>query len=218
MTGKASGHGLPRRRLALGLAPLGLLLLLGACSSLPSGGRSGPPVEAAAPAWRVGSEWLYSDGYGLRVTRVDGPASAPVTTFQRTDDPSQWVTRRGFLRESSRSGTTERRLLFEDLPPGAGLLLSSRTPLTYRREYAADGETRAHATSWTVEGRERVVVPAGEFDCVILVMRTRSLTGDWTGYERWWFSPQAQNYVRLEYRYGPDEEGARVLTSYRLAR
>ena len=71
--------------------------------------------------------------------------------------------------------------------------------------------------SWTVEGRDTVNVPAGQFDCVILVMRARSLSGDWTGYERWWFSPQAQNYVRMEYRYGPDAEGSRVLTTYNLA-
>ena len=197
--------------------------MLGACSSaLPGLGTRGTVAEAFAPAWRIGSEWQYSDGYGLRVTRVE-PGSAPggdapITTFQRTDAPDQWVRRRGFLREDSRSGTTERRLLFEDLPRGAGLRLSSQAPLTYRREYEADGTTRVHATSWTVEKQERVKVPAGEFDCVVLVMRTRSLTGDWTGYERWWFSPQAQNYVRLEYRYGEDAEGARVLVSYRLAR
>lgn len=198
-------------------AALVLLLLpgLGGCAgegSVGVGRSSSPILEVSAPEWRVGSEWRYSDGYGLRVARVEGAT----TTFQRTDDPGQWVTRRGFLRESSRSGTTERRLLFEDLQPGGGMRLSSRSPLTYRREYEADGETRVHATSWTVEGREVVKVPAGEFDCVVLVMRTRSQSSDWTGYERWWFSPRAQNYVRVEYRYGPDAEGARVLVSYRL--
>ena len=65
-------------------------------------------------------------------------------------------------------------------------------------------------------GREVVTVPAGQFDCVVLVMRARSLSGDWTGYERWWFSPQAQGYVRMEYRYGPDAEGSRVLMTYAL--
>ena len=203
---------------------LAALLSLGGCGGaaqwpdLATGPASGPTAPAGvesvrAPAWRVGSEWQYSDGYGLKVVRVDGP----LTTFQRLDDPGQWVTRRGFLREDAQSATTLRKLLFEDLPPGAGLVLSAKTPLTYRREYAAGSAERTHATSWTVEGRETVKVPAGEFDCFVLAMRTRNLADGWTGFERWWYSPRAQNYVRMDYRYGPDATGSRVLTSYHLA-
>lgn len=194
------------------------LLLLGGCASR-SGWQPVPSLTSAAnqivraPEWRVGSEWHYSDGYGLKVVRVNGD----VTTFQRLDDPSQWVERRGFLREDSQSGTTFRKLLFEDLPPGAGQTLSSRTPLTYRREYMAGQIRRMHATSWTIEGRETVKVPAGEFDCFVLVMRTRDLNDGWTGFERWWYSPVAHNYVRMEYRYGSSEPGSRVLVSYHLA-
>lgn len=196
------------------------LLLIAGCGASPRWpGFSESPTAAAveqtvqAPDWRVGSEWQYSDGYGLKVIRVDGS----LTTFQRLDDPAQWVTRRGFLREDAQSGTTLRRMLFEDLPPTAGMTLSSRAPLTYRREYMAGNTQRVHATSWTVEGRETVKVPAGTFDCYLIVMRTRSLADDWTGFERWWYSPEVRNYVRMEYRYGPDVSGSRVLMSYRLA-
>ena len=198
------------------LAGFAVLLTLAGCAEGTGLASVSPGLEAVetvqAPAWRVGSEWEYSDGYALRVTATDGS----LTRFQRLDAPEQWVARRGFLRESSQSATTARLLLFEDLPPGTGTVLSTRTPLTYRREYDAGGVTRVHATSWTVERRERVRVPAGEFDCFVLVMRTRSLNDEWTGYERWWFSPEAQNYVRLEYRYGPDEAGSRVLMRYAL--
>ena len=48
-------------------------------------------------------------------------------------------------------------------------------------------------------------------------MRTRSLKTDWTGYERWWYSPKAKNYVRMEYKYGESPESSRVLMSYSLA-
>ena len=197
------------------LALLALVALAG-CAQAPPGRTASAAMQAGeqveAPRWRVGSEWRYSDGYGLKVVRTDGA----VTTFQRLDDARQWISRRGFIRESSRSSTAERRLLFEALPPGGGLSLTAGEPLTYRREYLVDGATRTHAVSWTVEGREVVTVPAGQFDCVVLVMRARSLSGDWTGYERWWFSPQAQGYVRMEYRYGPDAEGSRVLMTYAL--
>lgn len=171
------------------------------------------PTDARAPNWAVGSLWKYSDGYGLQVVSIDGLD----TKFVRLDDPSQWVVRRGFLREDARSATTVRSLVFEDLPRGAGLVLSTRHPLVYRREYNASGVTRSHVTSWTVDGRDRVRVPAGEFDCIVLTMRTRNVADGWTGYERWWFSPLTQNYVRMEYRYGDAPPGSRVLVSYQLS-
>ena len=166
-----------------------------------------------APVWRTGSEWQYNDGYGLKVIKTDGK----LTTFQRLDDARQWIVRRGFLREDAQSSTTLRKLMFEDLPSGAGQLLTTSKPLTYRREFMSGGLQRTHATSWTIEGRETVKVPAGEFDCIILVMRTRNLAQGWTGFERWWFSPQAGNFVRMEYRYGSDQPGSRVLTRFHLA-
>jgi hypothetical protein len=172
----------------------------------------GPVLTVAAPSQTVGSEWHYDDGYGLRVAQVDGM----VTQYRRTDDPSQWVRRRAFLREDSQSQSIYRKLLFSNLPPDAGAKLVSNEPLVYHREFASGGVSHSHLTSWTVEGRERVAVPAGEFDCWVLVMRTRSLTDDWTGFERWWYSPQVKSYVRLEYQYGR-ETGSRVLTQYALA-
>ena len=197
--------------------PLLGLLLAGCAATPPWPGAPAAtelaPFSVRAPDWHVGSQWQYSDGYGLRVSRVQGA----MTTFQRLDDPQQWVVRHGFLREDAQSATTLRTLMFEDLPAGAGLELDSRTPLTYRREYSANGTQRTHATSWTVEGRETVRVPAGEFDCDVLVMRTRNLADGWTGFERWWFSPRAQNFVRMEYRYGTGAPGSRVLLHYDIA-
>jgi hypothetical protein len=195
-------------------------LLLGGCNAnslmnfgAAQSGIYAEVIKAEAPAWRVGSEWRYNDGYGLRVAQVAGP----MATFERLDDPGQWVSRRGFLREDSQSQSVLRKIVFEDLKPGAGKVLTSGEPLTFRREYMADGQLRVHATSWTVEGREHVKVPAGEFDCIIIVMRTRSQSTDWSGFERWWYSPKAQNYVRLEYKYGTNVMGTRVLMSYKIA-
>ncbi len=198
---------------------LAAMLLLSGCAGL--GGTGDPAftgsaavagLEVRAPDWQVGSEWHYSDGYGLKVTKVANGTA----TFQRTDDPGQWIVRRGFLREDAQSPTVLRKLLFEGLPPGAGTLLTGGTPITYRREYMSGDVQRTHVTSWTVEGRETVKVPAGEFDCVVLAMRTRNTQDGWTGFERWWFSPQAQNFVRMEYRYGSNPSGSRVLTDYHV--
>ena len=166
-----------------------------------------------APRWRVGSKWAYSDGYGLRVTSVDDG----VTVFTRTDAPSQWFSRRGFLREESQSPTTHRKIVFRTVKPNSGTTLKLGEPLVFTREYIADDVLRVHATSWTLEGRETIAVPAGSFESWVVVMRTRSTRSDWTGFERWWYSPRAQNYVRLEYKYGNMPSSSRVLLSYELA-
>lgn len=199
---------------------IGLLFLVGGCSTMnqPNDTALAADVSAAgvrvrAPNWQPGSEWHYNDGYGLKVIQAGGD----VTTFQRIDDPAQWITRRDFLREDAQSSTVLRKVLFEGLPPGAGAVLSGDAPITYRREYMAGNVQRTHVTSWTVEGRATVKVPAGEFDCVILTMRTRNTDDGWTGFERWWYSAKAQNFVRMEYRYGSNPAGSRVLTDYRLS-
>src|SRR5207248_2444628 len=40
---------------------------------------------------------------------------------------------------------------------------------------------------------------------------------NWTGFERWWYSPEVQQYVRLEYKYGAGDTASRVLMRYHLA-
>ncbi|MBV9549433.1 MAG: SPOR domain-containing protein [Alphaproteobacteria bacterium] len=186
------------------------VLLCGPAHAVPA------PVPAEtvvkAPDWRLGSTWYYSDGYGLKVSANSGG----VTTFDRLDAPGQWFSRQGFLRKDLVSGTATRNSIYRTMPDQAGASLSAATPLTFQREYLANGQLVVHASSWTVEGRETITVPAGTFDCWIIVWRTRSLRSDWTGFERWWYSPQAQNYVRLEYKYGNSDEGSRVLMRYSL--
>lgn len=164
------------------------------------------------PRWRVGSSWLYSDGYGLTISKVDGD----VTVFTRTDDPAQWFSRRGLLREQAQSETTFRNVVYRTISPDAGMALKLNQPLVFTREFLADGDLRVHVTSWTLEGMETITVPAGEFECWVVVMRSRSLTSNWDGFERWWYSPKARNYVRIEYQYGARPESSRVLMSFSL--
>lgn len=174
---------------------------------------SATEAKVNAPAWLRGSTWLWSDGYGLRVKGVKDN----LTVFVRTDAPGQWYSRRGFLREEAQDATRFRKLMYRTIKPDSGMVLVAGKPLAFTREFLSDNEQRVHLTSWMVEGRERVSVPAGTFDCWIIVMRTRSLKTDWTAFERWWYSDKVQNYVRLEYRYGPHPAGSRVLMSYQLA-
>jgi hypothetical protein len=165
-----------------------------------------------APNWVLGSNWYYSDGYAIKVTS----AVPGATVFDRVDAPGQWFSRQGFLRKDLTSGTATRTSIFRTISDQAGMSLQAGNPLTFQREYLENGTLMVHASSWSVEGRETITVPAGTFDCWLIVWRSRSLRSDWTGFERWWYSPQAQNYVRMEYKYGPDAEGSRVLMRYQI--
>lgn len=164
----------------------------------------------APPRWAVGDMWRYSDGYGMTVVESNGDTAK----FQRLDDPAQWFVMHGLFREEAKSRAAQRNVVFRSENPMALFSAPVGKPIVFMREYTRNGVTVRHRTSWTVEGRETVTVPAGTFDTVVAVMRTRSLTGNWVGYERWWYSPAVRNYVRMEYKYGETPESSRVLVTY----
>jgi hypothetical protein len=189
------------------------LLIGGAEAAAPANDSDPAAIALAAPQWRPGSVWRYSDGYGLRVASVANGD----TVFARLDVANQWFSMHGFLRKDAESPTAKRQTIFRTVPPEAGEVLGTKQPLTFQREYLSNGQLVVHASSWTVEGKERITVPAGTFDCVVIVWRARNLKSNWTGFERWWYSPEAQLYVRLEYKYGDMLPASRVLMSYTLS-
>jgi len=172
------------------------------------GDFSGPAV--AAPRWVRGDRWMYSDGYGLQVIGVDGD----ITRFRRLDDPGQWFTRHGFLRQEAQSATAHRRVVFRSIDAAEAQTLRMRRPVVFTREYTSNQQPRVHRTSWILEGRETITVPAGTFDTWVIVMRSRNAATNWTGFERWWYSPEVRHYVRLEYRYGKHPVSSRVLMDF----
>ena len=192
------------------------LVVFGACASFAAPAELETPVvdstPVAAPQWRVGSTWEYSDGYGLRVAST----AASMTVFNRLDAPDQWFSMRGFLRQDAASATSKRQTIYRTVPPSAGDGLTAGPPLMFQREYLSNSKLIVHASSWAVEGRQRITVPAGTFDCWVIVWRARSLKSNWTGFERWWYSPEAQQYVRIEYKYGAGATASRVLMRYHL--
>lgn len=209
-----------RARGPLALAALGFLTLA-ACTP----DRTPPVVEQpveqatsattasvalAVPSYQVGDAWQYSDGYALRVAATDGDT----TRFARTDTPGRWMDRTGLFRTAMRSPEALREEVFRSDDPMVFYAAGRNEPVVYIREYLRNGVLVRHRTSWVKEGSERITVPAGTFDTVVFTMRTRSLTGNWTGFERWWYSPEVRNYVRLEFKYGDTPDSARVLTSY----
>lgn len=173
-------------------------------------GRPAQPMALVPPEYSVGDTWSYSDGMGYKVTEAKGTRAKLV----RTDAPKQWFTTNGVFRTASQSGSALRKDVYNSKDPSLLYTAGLGKPVTYTREYTRNGTLIRHNTSWVIEGYETITVPAGTFDTIVLTKRSRSMTGNWTGYERWWYAPAAKNYVRMEYRYGEAPQSARVLTSY----
>jgi hypothetical protein len=166
------------------------------------------------PTYVVDSKWSYSDGYAIRVSEVSDNGRAK---FVRTDAEDQWFVRKAIFREESQSRKIHRLVVFRTADPMALFSAKPNKPIVHIREYMRNGELVRHRTSWVIEGKEKITVPAGTFDTWVLVMRTQSLTSNWRGYERWYYSPKISGYARLEFKYGEAPDGARVLMSYNLA-
>ena len=174
-----------------------------------------PASTIPLPTYVVDSEWRYSDGYAIRVTEVLDKGKAK---FVRTDVEEQWFIRNAIFKEESQSRNVHRLVVYQTADPMVLFSAKTNQPVVYIREYMRNGELVRHRTSWVIEGREKITVPAGTFDTWVLVMRTQSLTSNWRGYERWYYSPEINGYARLEFKYGEAPDGARVLMSYKLAK
>jgi len=171
-----------------------------------------PKDLLSVPSWSVGDTWKYSDGYELSVTKTipDGR-----TVFQRQDN-SNWFTRRGFFREEAKSERVHRHVVYRAPNPLKLFPANHGKPVSFIREYMRNDKLIRHRTSWQIEGRETITVPAGTFDTWVLVWRSDGLDSNWRGYERWYYSPAVRNYVRMEYKYGEAPDGSRVLMSFNV--
>ncbi len=172
------------------------------------------PPPLVVPVYRPRDRWLYDDGYALIVSDVfpDG-----TTRFVRMDNPDLWQVRSALFWVEMQSARSRRTMLSRSADPLGLFEARVGEPILFERQYDRDGDIIRHETSWVIEGTERVTVPAGSFDTWVLVKRTRSLVSDWTGFERWWYSPAVRNYVRLEYRYGDASVRLRELVNFELA-
>ena len=203
---------------------VGGLMLLGGCAStgepsLPSDDSVAGAMKPEAtttdlfhgpPQWPLGRSWEYSDGYGLRVIEADGNRAV----LERTDKDDSWVRRDGLFKMDSLDDGIRRQVIYRYPNPETFFPLAVGKTVSFAREYLKEKKLHVHKTSWRVVGRETIEVPAGVFDCWVLVWDTRSQRSNWSGYEKWWYSPEVSNYVRLEYRYGKAPNLSRVLMTY----
>ncbi|MBF0561428.1 MAG: hypothetical protein HQL37_05280 [Alphaproteobacteria bacterium] len=171
------------------------------------------PAPLKLPQMRVGDHWEYSDGYKLSVSEVQPDGLA---RFQMEDGSDSRMLRRAFFVDASFTGGVTRTVVFRTSNPMKIFEVPAGTPVGDVRETMRGTETLRAQESWVVEGHETITVPAGTFDCWVVVGRIKSLQSTYQAYERWWYSPQVRNYVRLEFKSGDNTEGSRVLLSYKL--
>ncbi|MGN7610458.1 hypothetical protein ACQZV8_00045 [Magnetococcales bacterium HHB-1] len=183
------------------------------------------------PIWRKGEWWEYSDGYTLKVDQ-NHPKKGE-TTFKRyyvdqhadESNPSDavisngWVRKKAFFRAASKSERggkiTHRRVVYRSEDPMSLFPLKTGTRLRFIREFWTNKTFRVHETSWYVKAQDDIEVPAGQFkQCWVLVWKSESAQSEWTGYEKMWYCPGVKNYVRMEYKYGANPPGSRVLMRY----
>ncbi|MBF0285001.1 MAG: hypothetical protein HQL51_11140 [Magnetococcales bacterium] len=171
-------------------------------------------LDDQAPTWKIGDHWEYSDGYTLDVDELSPDG---LTRFQRKGASEGWIKRKGLFKVQEHDGDSLRQVVFNSRNPESLFPLRVGNRVTYIREYMKEQTQLRHETIWTVEGLDILETPAGKFDCWVLTMSTRSLDSNWTGYEKWWYSPEARHYVRMEYQYGNVPPSSRVLMRYHVA-
>jgi len=156
---------------------LSALLLVAGCASLPQTPPAGMPAQVAAPAIQMGDEWKYSlhDGYtklpgGMleyRVTAVEGDA-VTVQLRQEGRESTQRYTRDWNWRE--RPMTNLQNFRFEPAYPALPFpLAAGKTWQAYvKATDPATGRVNRVRIDGKVLGWERVKVPAGEFDALVV--------------------------------------------------
>lgn len=161
-----------KRLLAL-FAPL----LFAGCVSLPQTPPAGMAAQVAAPAIRMGDEWKYSlhDGYTnlpggtleYRVTAVEGDA-VTVQLRHAGRDSTQRYTRDWNWRE--RPMTNLQNFRYE--PPYAALPFPLAAGKTWQAYVNATDPATGRVNRVRIDGKvlgwERVKVPAGEFDALVV--------------------------------------------------
>ncbi|MBF0384128.1 MAG: hypothetical protein HQL69_24200 [Magnetococcales bacterium] len=181
--------------------------------------------------WHKGDQWEYSDGYTLEVVEIKENI-ARLERVDKGDSIGNWVERDGFFKAGSKTGDTFNKTVFRYPEPSGLFPLVVGKNVSFKREFLSSEKEKTvgtkkqpstkqekqlmvHQSTWKVIGQEKITVPAGVFNCWVLEWRTRSTLRDWSGYERWWYSPKVRNYVRLEYKYGKKPASSRVLMKYK---
>lgn len=199
------------------LGLLGLALLLAGCQAVPFPPVAIPPAQAAEPRLEVGDTWIYrhTDGYtkfprGVFTHTVTAIAGDAVTVQVKSEDGRTVATDR-YTRGWNwleRPMTNIQRFRFD--PPYAAF----HFPLTADKSWSEYSRATDTATGKTydlarvdgkVSGWQRVTVPAGAFDAILVRRAAYSGVATFDRTQEYineddWYAPAVNNVVAGSYR------------------
>ncbi len=187
-----------------------LLLAAGCATSLPQTPPAGVPAQVTAPGIRAGDDWKYSlhDGYtklprgtlDYRVNSVQGD-TVTVQLLHEGRESTQLYTRDWNWRE--RPMTNLQNFRYD--PPYPALPFPLEAGKTWRAYVKAIDPASGRANRVRIDGKvlgwERVKVPAGEFDAIVVRRTVYAGNADYSRGEETisefdWYSPRLGGIVK----------------------
>jgi len=201
---------------------LGFMLAFGGCQtgqkSLINVKGGGPPLsEATLPNYFVGEYFTFDDGTFEIVTEVSGEM---VTWRTNQDTISKGY--RNFVipvlswtsnnRRSEAKTTASADLLW---PLAVGKKAQYDFQQTISRHDGTESSELSRTWTCTVEGTERVSVPAGTFDTYVVTCKRYSSSGRaWRATRKFYYAPDLGHYVIREDDYRRSADKKRQMVSY----
>lgn len=193
-----------------------LLLLLSGCTLSQTAEKPNPhpsssdSVSQWMPKWQVGNRWVYDDGYELKVTEISGDSAR----FVRLDAKKQWFTRQGFMVVDAFDNGLRRKMISITGSPQSFYPLKIGNSTAFTKRFREGNQEQIQQYIWKVERQEIVTVPVGTFECWVILFQGQSTQSNWRAFERWWFNPQINYYVRMDYQNGDSPAKSRKLTAF----
>jgi hypothetical protein len=162
----------------------------------PTASTATPPTPTlAAPAWRIGDQWVYewtsgNDTGTKTVEVVDARDVNGVTYYiARVGDVEHYYTRDLHWAAVVRDGRVEARIV----PPHPWFRwpLTAGDRWTHRARFEERERSVTHDDRFAVVGREDVTVPAGRYHCVKLLRETDRRDSD-----EYWYAAEVRWHVR----------------------
>jgi hypothetical protein len=159
-------------------------------------------ISCEAPIWNVGNKWRYRGPDGKIWTNEVVEIKEDLYILkteededlrgydQKTMNLDYWIDKSG---RRTKNTLTSRKLF--DFPILVGKKWSSSTTAI-----PTGGRIEAnYVNDFKIEKVEEITTPAGKFKAYVLHYRQTNLQSHRSGWVRYWYSPEARNWVKREY-------------------
>ena len=210
------------KRLLVIMISVGLAIAIGGCQtgkqSMDNAYSQNPELPAAAlPEYAVGEFFAFDDGRAVVVTAV----SNEQVTWRYSNGTTSTGYRNFILPALAWKSANRRGEATSTAPPHMLWPLAAGNRGHYNTHQVITGNDQAGSTQlfrqWycSVEGTQRVSVPAGSFDTYVIACDRYSSTGQsWRATRRYYYAPDLGHYVIREDQYRSRPVRTRQLVAY----